>query len=148
MENASSRMVVGHYWELSLHSLLRFILGSFPWKYGLLLTISFVVLLGCRSTSKTSPARSLQPGLSDAKMQSSVEEIAIGIDESTVRQLLESEGFINFSVTPQPDNTKSIWCMREDRVSTLVTKKWNLTLSLDKDEKVSSISVSSGLVGP
>lgn len=116
--------------------------------------ISVVVALlgaGCSTTSSHVPAMAKQTNtqsLDDKQMLAIVKNAVLGLEEKSAIKRLKEIGFSDEFVTTKPGETRRLWCKKEDNVSLLVVKKWNVVLYVGDFGDVTSVEVSSGLVGP
>ena len=116
----------------------------------LCLTVLALGCCGCTTTKQPSPAamRTNTQSLNDKQMLAKVEAEVLGLQEAPALKRLKDIGFSDGSVSSKAGEGRRVWCMKKDYVSSLVEKKWNVVLLVDKSGKVSSVEVSSGLVGP
>lgn len=110
--------------------------------------LSLVFLAGCRSPSAGANRTRQDPQISDDAMLSAVEAMTIGLECAAARQALESEGFDGFEEASAEGEERVLWCQRTDAVGFWVSRRWMVKLHLDREDRVSAVSLTSGYTGP
>lgn len=74
--------------------------------------------------------------------------MTLGLDSALAQQAMESEGFRGFSEGETESGVRYLSCDRQDSIHFMVTRRWMVSLIFDNENRVASVHVSSGLIGP
>lgn len=81
-------------------------------------------------------------------MRTRVEKEVLGLNEKAAMRWMKRDGFDDIIVSAEPDEGRKVWCVREEMVLFPVTRRWCVTLLVGDAGSITSVNVTSGLIGP